>query len=295
VLTYPLDEWGSFYGPIGSQTAATLTAALNHIRRTRRDWDVMELPWVDSEGDDRGETAQALENAGFQATRETWQTSALIDLTVHGTWENYWASRQSHWRNNVRRSEKKLAARGKVTYVRYRSEPGQTLDAICGELFDACEAIARASWQANSSTGNTLVHEEVREFFRDCHVAANQAGSLDINLLLLDGKPVAFNYAYHHQGSVFGLRTGFDAAAARDGAGSVLQARMIEDSFNRGDRTYNLGPGYLECKRYWLTETRPSFRYTHFPAAAPVAQLVRAKRSLQRMWYGQTQRVEPKK
>jgi hypothetical protein len=61
---------------------------------------------------------------------------------------------------------------------------------------------------------------------------------------------------------------------------------MIEDSFARGDHTYDLGPGYLECKRYWQTETRSSYRVTHF-ARSPAAQLVRAKRSVDR-WLGRS-------
>ena len=33
-LTFPLHEWGSFYGPIGPEPEQTLTAGLEHIRRT---------------------------------------------------------------------------------------------------------------------------------------------------------------------------------------------------------------------------------------------------------------------
>ena len=45
VLTYPLHDWGSFYGPIGPEPAATLAAAMGHIRRTARDWDLIDLRW----------------------------------------------------------------------------------------------------------------------------------------------------------------------------------------------------------------------------------------------------------
>ena len=115
---------------------------------------------------------------------------------------------------------------------------------------------------------------------------AAKAGALDLNLLLIDGRPVAFNYAYQYAGYVFGLRTGFDAQLAPHGAGSVLQARMIEDCFVRGDHTYDLGPGYLDCKRYWQTHTRSSDRYTHFPRHLPRAQIARAKRSVERWLKG---------
>src|SRR6185437_16233180 len=45
-LTYPLHNWGSFYGPIGPDPAGTLAAGFDHIRRTKRDWDLLELRWM---------------------------------------------------------------------------------------------------------------------------------------------------------------------------------------------------------------------------------------------------------
>jgi CelD/BcsL family acetyltransferase involved in cellulose biosynthesis len=283
VLTYPLDDWGSFYGPIGPDPAATLLAALSHIQHTSRDWDLIELAWVDAEGHDRGRTPRAMRSAGLGALAERRQSSSLIDLAGCKTWDAFWASRTSRWRNNVRRSEKKLAERGPITHIRYRPAgllAGQTDPRW--DWYDACERIARSSWQGDSQTGTTLTHEAIRPFLRDCHRAAAAVGGLDLNLLLVDGHAVAFNYAYHYAGHVFGLRTGYDAAAGREGAGTVLQARMIEDSFARGDHTYDLGPNYQECKRYWQTEARWGYRFTHFPGTVPLAQLIRVKRSVDR-------------
>jgi len=290
ILTYPLDDWASFYGPIGASPAVTLASALEHIHHSQRDWDLLELPWVDALGSDVSCTLKAFQQAKLTVSVEAWQTAALIDLSALADWEGYWASRTSRWRNNVRRSEKKLAETGRVTYLRYRPRGIAQADADPRwDWYDQCERIAEASWQGHSSTGTTLTHEAIRPFLRDCHLVAAEAGALDLNLLLLDGRPVAFNYAYQLGGYVFGLRTGYDPQATSEGAGSVLQARMIEDCFARGDHTYDLGTDYLEAKRYWLTETRSSYRYTHFSAGAPWAQLVRAKRGVQR-WFGKRKR-----
>jgi CelD/BcsL family acetyltransferase involved in cellulose biosynthesis len=284
VLTYPLDDWGSFYGPVGSQTSAILQAALTHVRSTPRDWDLIELPWVDAHGSDQGRTAAALAGALLPASVEEQQPSALIELASFANWQAYWSSRTSRWRNNVRRSQRKLAERGQVTHLRYRPRGSAAPDDDPRwDLYLQCERIAQASWQAASQSGTTLSHAAIRPFLRDCHAAAVRAGALDLNLLLVDGVAVAFNYAYHFQGHVFGLRTGYDASLVADGAGTVLQAHMIEDSFARGDRTYDLGAGYLECKRYWQSEIRHSHRYTHFPRA-PLAQMVRVKRQIERLW-----------
>lgn len=58
----------------------------------------------------------------------------------------------------------------------------------------------------------------------------------------------------------------------------MLQLRMIRDCFERGDHTYDLGPGYPQCKRSWQTHVATSYRYTHFPHALGRAQLLRMKR-----------------
>ena len=283
VLTYPLDHWGSFFSPIGLQPARTLAAGLAHIRGSKRDWDLVELPWVDEHHVEL--VQEAFANAGLAAFSERRELCALVDLTEYRDWDAYWSSRTSRWRNNVRRSQKKLAEHGQVSHIRYRPAGSVAGDGLPRwDLYDECERVARASWQGSSRTGTTLNHDSIRSYLRDCHAAASAAGGADMNLLCVDGRAVAFNYAYRLAGHVFGLRTGFDPAAG-EGAGSVLQAQMIEDSFARGDHTYDLGPGYLECKRYWLSETRWSHRVTHF-AATPLAQLVRAKRSAGRWLTG---------
>jgi CelD/BcsL family acetyltransferase involved in cellulose biosynthesis len=106
-------------------------------------------------------------------------------------------------------------------------------------------------------------------------------GGVDMNLLLLAGRPVAFAYNYHFGGYVYGLRAGFDAAAA--GAGTVLQRMMIEDSCRRGDRLIDLGPGSSESKRHWQTRTAIAWRYTHYAHGSPRAQLLRVLHAIKPM------------
>ena len=278
LLTYPLHDWGSFYGPIGANPTATLLAGLGHIRRTAVDWDLIDLRWVDYEGADHGRTQAALDAKGYAVQANV--RSMASQIALHGTWDEYWAGRTSKWRNNVRRSEKKLAERGQIEHLRYRPRGAVEGDGDprC-DLLDEILALAGRSWQSASVSGNTLTHDTVRDFLADLHAVAAHCGALDLNLLRLDGRAVAFNYAYHYQGLVYGLRTGFDAEHG-SGAGSVLQHHMIRDSFRRGDTLYDLGAGYAECKRYWTTHTVPAYEYVHYPAASPRMQLLRLRRRL---------------
>ncbi len=250
VLTYPLDDWGTFYSPLGPQPAVTLTAVLAHVSRTKRDWDLLDLRWVDRSRTDRGRTQRALEAAGMRSNEQIWDEASVVDMAA--SWDDYWSTRDTHWRTNIRRSEKKLDAAGDVQYIRYRPAGNGCDDADPRwDLYEACHLIAQQSWQGAATDGTTISHQAVCAYLRDTHVAAANAGALDLNLLLLDGRPAAFAYNYQYRGHVYGLRMGYDAAVTSDGAGSVLVHRMLRDSHQRGDRLFDMGPGSQDCKRHW--------------------------------------------
>ncbi len=285
VLTYPLHDWGTFYGPIGPNPTATLLAGIRHVARTARDWDLMDFRWVDADSHDRRRTPTAMRAAGFEPDRQPWAQSGVVRF--EGDWEAYWGGRTKKWRHNVRRCERRLQEQGRVTYIRYRPEGEAYGDGDPRwDLFEACVALAEKSWQGASETGTTLSHETIQPFLRDVHQQAAKNGQLDLNLLLVDGRPVAFVYNYHFQGNVYGLRMGYDPDFAAFGPGTVLLRNVLQDSFDRGDSYYDLGIGSLCCKRHWITDLVTSYRYTHYAAHDFQAQLLRMKRWYVRRIYG---------
>ncbi len=285
VLTYPLDGWGSFFAPIGPNPTVTLLAAMHHIRNTPRDWDILDIRWVNRDRTDRGRTNNGMLAAGFSPRCQPWEQSAVIEMD--GDWKTYWESRPTKFRETLRRACRRLAEMGRVSYVRYRPAGAAQGDGEARlDLFDDAVSVAKASWQGGSSEGTTLCHPEIHDFLRDVHQAAARAGTLDLNLLYVDDQPVAFAYNYHYNGRVEGLRMGFDPGFAAGSPGAVLLKLTFEDGFRRGDRLFDLGVGYLDCKRHWLTRLDTSYRYTHFPPASPKAQLLRLKRIYNTLRHG---------
>jgi CelD/BcsL family acetyltransferase involved in cellulose biosynthesis len=279
VLTYPLHDWGSFYGPIGRDTTAVLISALRHVAETPRDWELLDLRYVPGDDADGERTPMAMEAAGMPARVGTWKEAAIIDLTPG--WEAYWDGLESKMRNNLRRQLKRLEATGPVELLRHRPRGEEQGDGDPRfDLYDQCVAIARISWQGNSPTGTTLSHPGVRDYFREVHAVAARLGCVDMNLLTAGGEPVGFGYNYHYRGSVEGIRIGYDPRFAQAGAGNLLYWRMLEDGCARGDRRFDMGVGSLAIKRFWYTHTAPSYRYTYYPATALRAQLLRWKHAL---------------
>ena len=283
ILTYPLDDWGSYYGPIGPRPEETLQAALEHIQRTPKTWDMLELRWVDVTGTDQGHTARALREAGCNSYPSVHEQTAIVQLT--GTWESYQATRSRKWRSNYRRWEKKLRDTN-VSFERVRPRGEEHDDSGARwDIYEACESIAEISWQGSSTNGTTLTHPKVRPFFREEHEAAARRGMVDMNLMRLNGEPVAFAYNYVHDGQVYGLRTGFDPSVSTYDVGNLLFVYLIRDSFRRGDRVVNLGPGSLERKRHFTTRVDNVYQYTHFRPTAARAQLLRLKRVFKNWLY----------
>jgi CelD/BcsL family acetyltransferase involved in cellulose biosynthesis len=229
ILTYPLDDWGSFFGPLGPCPDATLRAGLEYFARAERDWDLLDVRWVGDGPAARAETEAALAAAELPASCSVRATTALIDLPT--TWDAYFSALPNKWRANFRRWCRRLNERGELSLLRYRPA-GEATDEgdPRWDLYDACEEIARRSWQGSSTTGTTISHDEVRPFLRDAHAAGAKSGHVEINLLKMGETPIAYAYNYHRQGRVYGLRVGYDPEASRDGAGNVLYGLAIRDS-----------------------------------------------------------------
>jgi CelD/BcsL family acetyltransferase involved in cellulose biosynthesis len=220
-----------------------------------------------------------MEQVGLHPQQQVLDVAPQIEPS--GTWAEYWSSRDKKWRHNVERCGRRLAERGEVSLLRYRPQ-----GSACGDddprwdLYDSCVDLARRSWQSAADDGTTLSSPTVCQYLRDTHEAAARRGCVDLNLLLLDGRAVAFAYNYVYDGRLYGLRKGFDPELAAVRPGLVLDARMIEDGIGRGDRCYDLGVGSLDIKRPWQTGMATSYRFTHFPATASRVQLLRLKRWL---------------
>ena len=285
-LTYPLHDWATFFGPIGPNPSATLIAGLGHVRRTPRDWDLLDLRWVDAEHTDLGCTERAMVQAGFHPWRQKWDRSSHIELS--DTWQAYWQGRAAAFRRNIERLERRIAQQGKAELVRYRSEGdrGGKVDPRW-DLYDTCVALARRSWQGESGDKTNLCHARYEEFFREAHWSAAGIGAANLCLLYVNDEPAAFTYNYQWRGAVYGLRRGFDPRFKLLRPGLVLQKMMLEDGHRRGDRSYDLGTGSHESKLAWRTSVRTNYRFTFFPALVFRAQLLRWNRWLRRRLRGE--------
>ena len=145
-LTYPLHDWGTFYGPIGPNPTATLLAGLphsphatrlGHARPSLGRWRRLR-PGADE---------RTMELAGLHPHAKP---GTLPRGSRSRAWQDYWSGRDKKWRHNIERCGRRLAEQGEVTFQRYRPEGAGRGDGDPRwDLYDACVEIARRSWQSS--------------------------------------------------------------------------------------------------------------------------------------------------
>lgn len=280
VLTYPLDWWGTFFGPVGANPDEILRTGLDWIQQQPRDWDFLELRFVNDFGvADSGEsdrTLDVLQQVGFGSiVKEPMFHCARIDLS-NVTWDEYLAGRRKSWKTNIRRTENKSRKLGEVEHIRFRPEAGEQDPRW--DWYEECCRLSRLSWQGKSDNTQTFAHPNVDPFLRALHQRAVSEGCVDMNLLMIDGKAVAYHYGYHFNGYFSSLRLGFDPEFSKPGVGTVLTSRMIQDCIQRGDHTFDFLPDCLKAKLAWQTSVDVGYRYTHFPSSLSRGGLLKLKR-----------------
>jgi CelD/BcsL family acetyltransferase involved in cellulose biosynthesis len=276
VLSYPLDDWGTFYGPLGPQPRETMRAAINHLAMTPRDWDLIDLRWVDESATEFITIGEALREQGFDY-RARPRMEVRFCRCSEG-WEAYCQSRSRNWRRKMRHDIEVLEQAGKVELLRRRPEPGSDgTDPEHAEIYAICERIAERTWQAGDDSQSTLCSPRVRDVLFRAHQAAASLGMLDTNILLVGGRPAAFNYNYVADGRTYGLRCGYDPTLELEGCGRVLLYMMLEDSFRRGDVEYNFGPGRQHYKERFATDLRYAYTFRHFARFSLKSQLLHLK------------------
>lgn len=284
VLTYPLDNWSTHYGPIGPNPASTMLAAMQHLRRTPRDWDMMELRWVADDNTQGGKTARAMRIAGMLTEKREYQRTSLVDIP--GTWDEYLAKKSAWLQRQFGNTIDEFFADGSGEYIRHRPLPASEGDGDPRwDLYASCELIPEASWHSHIANGGSVTHERVREYFRATHAVAARLGMLDVHVVNAEGHPSAFFYGYHHAGNVTALRAGVDASTD-NGISLALVLQVIQDSCNRGDRTIDFGRGEQQFKRWVRTRTESTYRLTFTPLDSWRSQAVRLTRWATRRYSG---------
>lgn len=272
VLTDPLEGWASAWTPLAENPTTAFCAALRHATANPCDWDSVDIRWPIGV---EPSATEPLHTAGVATKLVPHERVSVVRCDRFESWEGYLATRSKKVRHELRRKRRRILAAGRVEH----QVALPTADCPGWDAYDACVAVASRSWQAESGKGHTLCTDFAKSFFREAHERAARLGMVQIDLLRIDGRPVAYFYSYRSRGDVIGMRMGFDRAAPR-GVGSVLSGYVIQGGIERGDWRLELGPGTERFKRELATDYEVTYRLIGVRRDAWRARFVHALRRL---------------
>jgi len=246
VLTYPTIMPNQFHGPIGPNPTATLMASLRHLARRSRDWDILSLGEIGEH--DLGRTANALELAGFSPQETIRSTIAKVCLDVSPA-ESISTSKPDA--AAAQQGEKLI---GDLTFERIRPL-GKSYDdqQDIGGIVDACSSLKPRP----SSCEHPL------SLLRDVAADASRLGMLDLNLLRLDNRLIAYSLNTHVDGAIQQISAGEISTESPFHPTTVLTRWMIRDSILRKDRSIYFAGSNDAVANAWVTQPLSLVRYRH--------------------------------
>lgn len=142
------------------------------------------------------------------------------------------------------------------------------------DLFNACEQIEMNS-PVELLPADDSKATAIRLFHRDLHAVAARTGNADLAMLSINEQTVGFAYHLIYGSRVEAIRVGFRSDVDATHAGNLLAHQILQDSCFRGDRCYLNCTGSTSWLTDWQTQQFAGYRYTHFSAKAPRAQILR--------------------
>ncbi len=210
-------------------------------------WDCFRMARL-LESDPRVESlGRQLANKGC-ATRLRPGLPAYV-LALPDKFEDFLTQRSAKFRNHLRRTQRKLLAKGRVAVHR------TTDQASFVEGFDALLRVERASWKHQHGSAITAVRHQ-SGFYRDLAEGALAAGRLHLQWLTLDGEAIAYNLGYLTTRGYHYLKTSFDDAYRQLGPSTVLRAALLEDLIAEGVRNFDFPGEPYEWETQWTDTLR---------------------------------------
>jgi CelD/BcsL family acetyltransferase involved in cellulose biosynthesis len=210
-------------GPVAAppdleHAAAALRAA---AEACRGHWDVFRAESLPGEGWDGRLRASLVARMGNPVVEGPW-----------AGWDDYLSSRSSNFRQELRRKERKLAARGlEIRTVVEREALGPALDVLF--------ALHRARWGDDAAlwfAGREQLH-------RAFAAAALERGWLRLRLLELEERTIAAYLGYRFGDTEWFYQLGREPSVDAGSVGLVLVAHALRAAIEEGATTFDLGPG----------------------------------------------------
>ncbi len=237
-----------------------INAVLDFLHHNRHIWDLVVL---DNLPLDSPNTELLIRELGKSKLRFGYTTSRFSPyIPLAGDWNSYLASRSKSLRKEIGYKRRKAEREHQVELKRITRTESVEL------LMDKIAEVDARSWRYKTGAA-IILNPDVRKAFYRLTCLANKRGWLYVGLLEFDGRPVAFEYKLAYNGTVYGLRIGYDEEYKRYSPGLILRSFMLQIAFQDGMREFDLAGHNEEYKARWTSQIREHVDLTLYNQTSP--------------------------
>ena len=231
--------------------AGCVEAILRHLADRSGAWTLADLREWDPTSGNLALFAGSVGGDGLDALATADSLCPYIPIT--SDWESFYETRFGH---QTRRSRNKrfraLQKRGRVEFEDV-TDPEELPEVLRG----MAEVEARL---AAGGTRSVLGDERTRAFLLDVGRRFLAKGWLHVALLKLDGRIVAYHFAFRYGGAYYGYYKAYDPDLAAVSPGTILVTDVIRRCFEDGLREFDLLRGEESWKSEWTSSSRRNRR-----------------------------------
>jgi CelD/BcsL family acetyltransferase involved in cellulose biosynthesis len=238
-----------------------VTAAIyRYLMRRRRDWDVLELYQQDDASSLFPPPAQI---KLFGSVVREWPS--MENCTIANRWDrlqDYFLALPKKFRSNLRRQLRKLAGLGRLELLS-SSDPSVT-----PALLELYLVIETHSWKVRGAIDLGQNQQRIR-YIRGL-LEVQQPMRISIQVLLLDGYPIAGLICGIFMGTMYALHIVYDERLHRFAPGSAILLFGMRQLIRDRLALLNLLSGFGYYKAHWLGElTATRIGQIYRPASLP--------------------------
>ena len=199
--------------------------------------------------------AEAARDRGRRTVTRTLERCPYV--IPEGDFEAYLAGRRGKMARELRRRERRLDEKGRLTFDVHTGH--EDLDALLEEGL----AVEAAGWKGQRGTA-IASSARTQSFYAEVAQSLAARGALRLAFLRLDGRAFAFDFAIEEGGVHSLLKTGYDPDFRAFGPGMLLRARMLQRAFELEVRRYDFLGRDDPWKREWMTHVEEQVLFQAF-------------------------------
>ncbi|MBI4953025.1 MAG: GNAT family N-acetyltransferase [Myxococcales bacterium] len=201
-----------------------------------------------------------------ELVRRRWTALARSDeaapfIPRQGTFDDHLGRMSSKLRHNFRHKLRNLEKQHAVEL--FTVTRADELAAALRSMI----ALHEARWEARGRS-EAFSSPALRAFHDEVSSRALARGWLRLQLLKVDGKPVAATYGFRHRDVFHYYQAGLDPAHAQQSVGFLALGLAIRSAFAEGVTEFDMLHGEQTYKRHWTRELRQLTRIELYPPGA---------------------------